>query len=374
MSTDELKPNVPFGSNDVRLSPGEWAVAAALLCLFLILTPRIWAVFVSFKPGPDHRMPYKLSHDYWLYDQYCRALPADTIPILGDSVVWGQYVRAEETLSHYLSRLDLFANLGMDGLHPAALEGLIRFYGRSLQGRKVVLLCNPLWMSSPRADLSDDKEFSFNHPKLVRQFSRNIPCYTETLSGRIGIIAERGLPFFAWANHLRLAYFESTDGPADIPAWTMAHPYAWPLAPVSLRFPGPDEARRFNREHKRKPAIWTGKPQDRQEFPWVAPERSFQWKSFRDTATLLRQRKNTVFVLVGPFNEHMLLEKSLSVYLEWKSHIVSWLKSENLPHFAPPPLPSNLYADASHPIAKGYELLAQELLQNTDFRAVILER
>jgi hypothetical protein len=370
--------SVPFSSNAIRLTPRQWGVTAAALLALFIFVPLLWRNVETFDAGPDFRIPYKLSTDYWLYDRYCwMAASAEKMPLLGDSVVWGQYVNADETLSHYLNALSKnvptfersnvqtsFANMGMDGMHPAALEGLIQYYGKAISEMDVLVLCNPLWLTSAKADLQYDKEFSFNHPKLVPQLHPRIPCYTETLSGRVGVVVERSVPFLGWTNHLRVAYFESTD----IPGWTMENPYANPLGQINLQ-PVPKEEK-----HKRRPALWTGKESDRQDFQWVELDRSFQWRCFRRAVECLQRRGNRVFVLVGPFNEHMLVKASLERYLKIKEGIVAWLRKKNIPHFAPAPLPSEQYADASHPLARGYELLATELMNNEAFKSAILSR
>jgi len=43
---------------------------------------------------------------------------------------------------------------------------------------------------------------------------------------------------------------------------------------------------------------------------------------------------------------------------------------EHIPHYVPPALPSELYADASHPNAAGYRLLAQWLWDSDSFAAL----
>jgi hypothetical protein len=63
-------------------------------------------------------------------------------------------------------------NLGVDGVHPVALAGLVEHYGHEIRGRKVLLHCNLLWMSSPEADLQGGKERSINHPALIPQLDR----------------------------------------------------------------------------------------------------------------------------------------------------------------------------------------------------------
>jgi hypothetical protein len=92
-----------------------------------------------------------------------------------------------------------------------------------------------------------------------------------------------------------------------------------------------------------------------------------QWRSFQRTIEVLRSCGNAVFVLVGPFNEHMLGPESLATYRERVRQAVEWLQQQGIPHCAPPPLPSEYYADASHPLAEGYRLLAQQLMEDEAF-------
>jgi len=74
-----------------------------------------------------------------------------------------------------------------------------------------------------------------------------------------------------------------------------------------------------------------------------------------------------VFVLVGPFNEHLLTPESLARYQQIKSKIGEWLQTKKIPHLLPPALPSEQYGDASHPLAVGYELLARQLSREPFF-------
>ena len=54
--------------------------------------------------------------------------------------------------------------------------------------RKVILHCNLLWMSSPKADLHTEKEERFNHADLVPQFSPRIPCYRADFNRRFSAV------------------------------------------------------------------------------------------------------------------------------------------------------------------------------------------
>ena len=101
--------------------------------------------------------------------------------------------------------------------------------------------------------------------------------------------------------------------------------------------------------------------------PWVPLEASLQWGAFRRTLALLRNRANRVFVLVGPFNEHMLGDASRKTYVERKRAVEAWRREEGVPCFVPQPLESEHFADASHPLAVGYAALAKQLWEQEDF-------
>jgi hypothetical protein len=274
-------------------------------------------------------------------------------------------VSKENTLSHHLNKntgQNHFANLGVDGFHPAALLGLLRYYGRDLSDKNVIIQLNPLWMSSNKHDLQIEKEFRFNHPKLVPQFSPQIPCYKESFSKRLFIATERHISFLNWTSHLKMVYFENMD----LPTWTMEYPYKCPLRAVLSGLPASGD------ENLQENVSWMEKGISKQDFDWVELDTSLQWRFFRQTVELLRSRGNTVFVLVGPFNEHMLKTKSYDVYQEMKSKIETWLRQNNVAYYIPSPLPSELYRDASHPIAEGYALLAKQLVENPSFKSSIL--
>jgi hypothetical protein len=44
------------------------------------------------------------------------------------------------------------------------------------------------------------------------------------------------------------------------------------------------------------------------------------------------------------------------------------LLKNQVPHLTPELLPSALYADASHPLTEGYELLAKHIYSDTSFQ------
>src|SRR5262249_14008350 len=111
-----------------------------------------------------------------------------------------------------------FVNAGVNGLFPLSLEGLVASYAGALHDRKVIVHCNLLWMSSPKADLSSDKEETFNHTELVPQFFPRIPAYRADANARLGALAERRVEFFSWVRHLDDVYFDQQS----LPRWTLA--------------------------------------------------------------------------------------------------------------------------------------------------------
>ena len=352
-------------SHYVRLSGRQWLIVAAALLALVGLGPLIWDRVDGFNPGDDYRVPYELSSDYWLYHRYChRVCEQGKILVVGDSVVWGHYVEADQTLSHYLNELsgsDRFANLGADGTHPAALQGLLKYYGSDISGRTVLLHLNPLWMSSSKHDLQTTKEFRFNHPELVPQFAPKIPCYKAPLSARIRIAVRRQMPFAGWVSHMRAAYFQNMD----LAAWTIEHPYDCPVTAMGRKLPEP-------RAPERPPQVSQfPKEPKKQDMAWVDLEGSLQWRFFRQAVQLLQERGNTVFVLVGPFNEHMLTDQNRLVYGKLKEGIEAWMQENDIPYLVPSALPSDCYVDASHPPAEGYALLAKTLMESPSFKALM---
>src|SRR5256886_8457334 len=203
-------PDTPF-VNEVRLNARHWAAVFVILAIILVATPRLWKRLERFQTGPDYRIPYALSKDYWLYERRLQQLAPTNVAVLGDSVVWGEYVLPDGTLSHFLNeqsgQTGKFVNAGVNGLFPLALEGLVRYYGGPVRHFKVLLHCNALWMSSPKADLRTEKEERFNQPELDPQFFLRIPCYTPALKHRLSAVGARNCTFSQWVAHLQNACF-----------------------------------------------------------------------------------------------------------------------------------------------------------------------
>jgi hypothetical protein len=369
----------PFGVNEMRLSPREWIVVILIVLACATLAPRVWKRFESFNPGPDYRIPYSLSKDYWLFQRRLEAaVQARGVILVGDSVVWGEYVRPDGTLSHFLNQqagqTNQFVNCGVNGLFPLALEGLLRDYGGALRNQKVVLHCNMLWITSPKADLSIDREETFNHSRLVPQFSPRIPCYRADANERLSAVLERNIGLFSWVNHLQTAYFDQKS----IPNWTLeddgrdppAYPNAWrnPLAPLSAGLPHEPDNDPDRGPSSRRHKPWNASGAEPTEFEWVNLDASVQWKAFERLVKLLRDRGNDVLVVIGPFNEHMIALDQRGQYRAIRDDIRSQLSRERIPVIVPETLAPNLYADASHPLTEGYAALARELSQDPAFQ------
>lgn len=351
-----------FASNAIHLSPREWAVAIAIVLAVLLATPAVWKQIVRFEPQADFRVPYDLSNDYWTYERFVdTAIGRDQTLVIGDSVVWGEYVDPRHTLSHYFNELhgaSRFANGGVNGTHPLALEGLVRYYAKDVRDTQVLLHCNLLWMSSKDRDLQIDKEVAFNHPRLVPQFVPRVPSYKAPVDERLGVAIDHRVAYRKWVRHLRVAHFDSLD----VHTWTLEHPYENPLGQIRLASPEP-----HNRAHS-EPISWTQRGIQPQDIPWIDLDTSLQWQAFRSTVATLRGRGNRVFVILGPFNEHLLTDESRERYRMMKQQAEAWLGENGVSHHAAALLPSDEYADASHPLADGYARLAREVSADEEFQ------
>jgi len=369
-------PNAPFDVNAIRLTGRQWLITVIIVAAVLLAVPRFWERAEVFETGTDYRIPYPLSKDYWLYERRMEGLEENTIAVIGDSVVWGEYVSRNGTLSHFLSEETgkSFVNAGVNGLFHLALEGLVRHYGKAIQDQKVILHCNALWMSSPQADLQTQKEERFNHPRLVPQFNPWIPCYKADMNTRLGIVAERNIEFFQWVRHLQIAYFDQKS----VLAWSLAddgqeppgypNSYRNPLRQITLKVPSEPELdpERGLTSPRHKP--WSDTGTGNARFDWVSLESSYQWAAFQRLAELLSGRGNDLLVVVGPFNTHFMNPGNRPEFQQLIDGIGQQLTASKTPHIIAATLPSDLYGDASHPLTDGYALLAKTLSGSDAFK------
>jgi len=347
-------------SNPIRLAWREWALAA-LLCLGgICLLPLAWPFAGTRLSHPDYRVPGELGSDYWMFRQWSEyARDKYAVMVLGDSVVWGQYVQNGDTLTHHLNELagnSTFANLGVDGLHPAAMAGMVSYYGKGIRDGRVLLHLNPLWMSSTKQDLQTKGGERFNHPKLVPQVVGRPIAYEPTPAEAAEAVLEERVPFFSWKEHLKIAYWEGMS----LPDWSIENPYV-----VIPRDRGPDS---FSGDDPgSEPLSWRKRGIAPADLPWIEAGRSYQWRSFKNVVWELRSRRNRVFVILGPFNTHALTPKSRTRYEALKRAMEQWLQQQRIPYSAPRLLPTDLYADVSHPLGDGYREIAKELWGSSAF-------
>ena len=352
-----------YGATAMRLSLLQWMIVIVSVLLVSFAIPVVWQRMEPLHTSTDYRVPYGLSEDYWLYRRFIQAAAGnDNIILIGDSVIWGEYVSPEETLSEHLNRLNgkpLFTNGGANGTHPLALHGLVRNFAGEMVEARVILHLNLLWISSPERDLSVEKEQAFNHPRLVPQFTPWIPCYKAPLNERLGIVLDRNISVRNWVHHLRVAYFNAQS----ISAWTIEHPWENPFNQITLNLPEP-----IGRPHS-PPIRWAERGMAvAQGLTWMKLEDSLQWKAFQRTVYQF-QSDDRLFVIVNPFNEHFLTEESRERYQNLRREAEDWLRDQKVPYVAPPVLPAEEYADASHPLRAGYARLAHHVYNQESFQS-----
>lgn len=363
MAKDISKNKIPFAVNTIRLGVIDWLIVVSLGLLFVFLMPSLWLEIEGFEPGENYRQPYGLSNDYWLYAEYCdEVCEGDSVLVVGDSAVWGHFVKQDETLSSHLNGIaggKKFVNMGVDGMHPAGLFGLMKYYGGDISGKDVILYFNPLWLSSAKSDLSTDKEYSFNHSGLVEQFGSRIKCYSASRQDRIETAIKRRIGFFGWTKHLQMLYFSGVDGGGEnLASWVVEHPYGNPFSDIGGKIEvmiGESEGGISGVEGNAGASKYS--------MPWVELDGSVQWYYFKQTIRLLTDRGNKVFVVVGPFNEEMLSEKSFASYKQIQGEIAGWLGDNKVNYYIPEAMAKEYFADASHLIGSGYAILAENILK-----------
>jgi len=123
---------------------------------------------------------------------------------------------------------------------------------------------------------------------------------------------------------------------------------------------------------RHKPWSTTGEGSTR--FEWVDLDQALQWAAFQRLVKLLQSRDNDVLVLAGPFNEHIMAEENRPAFRRLRDGIAEWLAKNHITCVVPEALPSALYADASHPLTEGYQLLATRLRSDATFQKWINEK
>ena len=350
--------DIPANTNGLHLGVRE------LLCVLIVAVALVWGVLPSWHRhalqvtlDKDFRFSYALRDDYLLYratvKQACQEF--DTL-FLGDSVIWGMYVRNDSTLTACLNRAageEKYGNLAIDGLHPVAMETLLRNYAGDLCGKKVYLYLNPLWLNTPLYDLSGEGETSINHPRLLPQFDFSLKCYHGTLQERCNAQRERLLDFYALLHHWRVCFFDNRD----FKSWIAKHPGENPLSLLRMEISPLEEGHSSN-----STVDWYESGIAEQDWPWMALEDSRQWRAFQQCLWILQKRGNDVTVLVGSINPHMQTAESLAKCRALREEMQGRLEKDGVSAILLPELPSEEYGDASHPLAAGYRRLADFLV------------
>ncbi|MCA9215517.1 MAG: hypothetical protein KDB27_20775 [Planctomycetales bacterium] len=371
-AVNECNESRQFPMTCPRLKVWQVAAVIGISTLSLIAFPSLWKRAEEFAPEPSYRTPYALSEDYWLYRRLCeRTSDEQSVLMIGDSVIWGEYVSPSDALSAQLNQKlghNRFVNGGINGLHPMAIEGMLKMHGSQIQNLNVVVHCNLLWMSSPERDLSSTSPQQFNHASLVRQFGGwpnpakpESPAYDETLSNRIAVATARRLPYRICVDHLRRRFFDGQN----VHQWSLDHPAELFWNNVSFDMAQPSE------ELRHEPVDWTQQRIQPQSFDWVNLDDSLQFKSFVRAIELLKSRGNRVVVVLGPFNQHLLLADNTEAFDALHESAIARLTERKIPFVAMSLLPSSEYGDASHPLAQGYARMADELLANVEFQSVL---
>ena len=347
---------VPAEREVLSLSGREWlsvlAGVAGLLIAFPLLGHRDGASVVE----PDYRIPYSLSHRYRLY-QYYTTLSSRQYPalVIGDSVVWGQCALRDHTLSHYLNeRLEspLFANAGLDAMHPLALEGLLEFHAPSVVHKSVLLHFNPMWFMVQGPAVAPSGDPLRNRPNLVPRLAGGFLSSRRLAAEAAWARVARAGPWNRWIDR-------TLDAQLDFLAWSISHPYESPLDALATPLPPSEDA------FAPRLSTWnSGAAAAAYDCSWPSLRDNGQWEAFERIVDRLEDRGNRVLVLVGPINQHMLTPSARESYHLFKEAVCERLRSRGVDCYAPPGLSSGLYADICHPLAGGYEELSKLLARD----------
>lgn len=352
-------------SNGMILTVREWVATIVLVTTVTATVYYGWRSWEHFAPGPDHRETCwaELQSDYWAYMRWCKTARAtNDILLLGDSVIWGQEVRNDETISHYLNVYlgkPMVANLGNDGLFMAGIRGIVKYYGDFLGDTNVIVEFNPLWMTSPTRDLHGPKKSQYHHPRLIPQFDSRINYYHD-LNTRIGYQIEHTFRVFPFVRHLMANYYDNTS----ISGWMMDHPYNNPFAAITF------EASPVMAESQGKSIDWVTKKMKTADEPFMDPAESIQFECFMNALDMLKKKNTRVFVLIGPFNTYYLTPESRQRCFDMIAKVKKIFDECGYPYFDSLDigLPSTIYGDSCHLLKEGHDLLAQSFVADPSFR------
>ena len=170
----------PEGAVALHLGVRGWGLVGGLLLVLGGLLPEIWKALEPLDAGPDWRIPSESSEDYWLVNRWTNEVAhQQQVLLVGDSVVWGEFSKPDETLASYLTALSpevTFANGGLKGLCPLAYSALLSDVISVRRQTGIVLHFNPIWLTSPQRDLQENRPTLVNHQMLLPQVWPHIPA------------------------------------------------------------------------------------------------------------------------------------------------------------------------------------------------------
>ncbi len=352
-------------SNAMILSVKEWIIT---ILLFAVISATIyygWNSWEEYAPGPDHRETCwaEKQSDYWAYNRWLKYVRQHyKVLLIGDSVIWGQEVRNDETISHYINEFhgeDIVANCGNDGLFMAGINGIVNHYGGNLDNANIILQLSPLWISSLRRDLRGAKKFRYHHPRLIPQFSSRITYYHD-LNTRLGYQFEHYFKLFPFVRHLMANYYDNKS----ISSWINDNPYRNPFTAITF------QAAPVMAESQGKGISWISKGIKLSDASFVIPSESIQWECFVNALKKLQAMNSRVFVLIGPYNHYMHTPGSQRRLFSTINILKKNLDDMKIPYFDTLriEIPSDTFADSCHLLKEGHIMLAEELTNDAGFR------
>ena len=352
-------------SNSILLSLKEWIIT---IILFAVISGTIyyaWNSWERFEPGKDHRETCwaELQSDYWAYLRWLKyAKEHYDVLLIGDSVIWGQEVRNDETISHYLNEFsgeDIVANMGNDGLFMMGINGIVTHYGEHLDNTNIILQFNPLWMASKRRDLREDKNYGYHHPRLIPQFDLRI-AYHHDLNTRLGYLFEHYFRLFPFVRHIMANYFENKS----ISGWIMNHPYRNPFSAITF------EAAPMMTDKQGRGLSWKAKEYKISNDPFMSPVESLQYECYINALSMLKKKNSRVFVMLGPYNHYMYTPESQKRLFTMIEEVKKDFDSMGIPYFDTLALnlPSEVFGDTCHLLREGHIMLADALVKDAGFR------
>ncbi len=350
-------------SNSVILSPMEWGITVLLFVGICAVCYLGWFRWERFESGDDYRPLCwaEKMNNYWSHYRWARyASTRYKVAMIGDSVIWGQEVDNNQTITHYLNERygeNIFANMGIDGLNQAAMRGLIKYYGKYYTN--IILQFTPYWLADVNRDLRGNIE-RFRHPRLVPQFHPRIRYNSYTLNERLSYKIEHYTCIFPLVRHILTTYFDNKS----VAAWMIDHPYRNPFSALTFR------AGEVTREKRGRGLNWEAANMKLQDFQYLSPEESVQFECFLETIEMLKKRKVHFFILLGPYNSSILTPVSRERLDVLVGKVKQTFDELEVPYFeAGPGFSSDQFADgAGHMLYSGHDSLAQRLFEDARFR------